>query len=82
MIFVFAMKGLLLKFGCFLLRIFQSLHILHAQWLPQVDTFFSIGLYIQLVRELQPGMNLSINKHVIIEYNSFQMHKEDIRNLI
>lgn len=60
-------KGLLLKFFTLFLVLLQTLHILHPQCLPQFEALLSERFKVELLREEEPCMDLSIDEEIIVE---------------
>lgn len=58
----------------------QRFHVLHSQFLSKFEAFLGVWLKIKLVREEKAGMNLSIHEDIIVEDDSLEVDKEEVRN--
>jgi hypothetical protein len=81
-VLLFSMHSQLLKLLKFLLVFVEMLHVFNSKLLPELNTLFSIRFDVELIWELEPGVNLSVHENIIIEDDPPQMHKEYIGNIL
>lgn len=69
------------KFFSLLLIMGQIFHVFQAKLLSELNTLLCIRFNIKLFRELKACMDLHVDKHVVVEYNSSEVNEHYIRDL-
>lgn len=77
---VFAVKCLKVELLGFFFIIFQRFKVLQTDTFSELDSLASVRFIVQFKREMQPSMDFSVHKHIVVENDTLEMNEEDVWN--